>query len=100
LDGIFSVFLSTKYLLDKLRLYGKNVIGLDSVYKFTEQKYPTWLISCQLPIGKGICCAVIVTNDGSHNILEKYLKKLLELLPDWTPKVTIDHDQVEARAPG
>jgi len=90
-DPIFFVLLYKDTTFEHFKDFGKSVIGLDSVHKWTNLQIPVWLVTAETPAGTGFTGAVLVTNDATHSTLQHCLKHIIDKFPN-NPTVMIDHD--------
>lgn len=101
------IVLSNPMLEEAVFKFGSDLVGLDSVFKFSVEQFPLWLvvINCD---GYGIACYFILGSHSNEQVLSPALqfiqKRQNSLLKDkgldtiWTPRFMIDKDQVEFNA--
>jgi len=96
------------HALDGLASDGRENIGLDSVFKFTSYRHPTWIVVYRhKKSGRGVCAglcfasskeAIHVKNfmNWLRNLVEKKNSKENQVFR-WDPVVMIDHDESERK---
>ena len=95
----FKMVLSSPLLLQGLAEYGPDVVGLDSVWKYTKYKIPVWVLV--FPVAtKSSVGAYFICSDGTAESLRWCIEKVLLKVParNWWPLVMIDHDDAERLA--
>ena len=87
-EAEFCLLLTTPTLLNAKVEHSANVVGLDSVWKWTKHQIPIWLVVVDTPKG-GLVVAYIISTDGTHLQLSS---ALLVLFEEHKPFVMIAHD--------
>ena len=98
-DGVhFRMVMTSKILVNNLRKYGSNIVGLDAVWKYTKYKTPVWIVVFP-GWDTSYVGAYFLCSDGTAEALTWCLKALLSEIGDhWHPLVMIDHDDGEKKA--
>lgn len=66
-------------MLENMVDYGKEVIGLDSVYKLTRDRNPLWAITAiDAKSNMGVLCGLILGGSSTTQVLQTGLKQLLD----------------------
>jgi hypothetical protein len=70
----WKIIITEKTLLWGLATHGKEIIGLDSVYKFTKYGFPTWLVVfCHAVHHEGVTAVICPANSSTAEILSPFL---------------------------
>ena len=73
----FTLTLTTEYLWNKLKMYGKEVIGFDGVYKWTTSRIPTFVVTATNEYKEGFVGAYILSTRGDAAHLKRALEPIL-----------------------
>lgn len=96
----FTMTLTSPALKKAFHTYGKEVFGLDAVYKYTDKRIPVWVIVVHSPLGH-IKVGYIISTRGTKVEIQAALAPLLITTTqeeEFKPKVMIDHDKAECAA--
>ena len=75
----FTLILTIKYLLNKLKMYEKKVIGFDGVYKWTISRIPIFVVIVTNKYKEGFIEAYILFTKGDAAHLKRALKPILRV---------------------
>ena len=105
---VFTVIASHLQLKALIR-FGKEIVGLDSVYKWTKYRICIWALVVSDDNGHGLVTAwcISTTSDGHHvhkfiQIVKSAIKKFVKCadstfdVHSWNPIFSIDKDEAEA----
>ncbi len=100
----WKIILTEKTLLQGLATHGNEIVGLDSVYKFTKYGFPMWLLVYRhSQYLEGMTAAICLASSGdAENItfFLDFIKRQVEEVSKkpWNPIVMIDKDSAERKA--
>jgi hypothetical protein len=88
-------------LVEAYKTYGREVFGLDSIWKWTRHRVPFWILTVEAPGNGGLVVAIINASQGTAHLLSPALQAFMDkagIAADDMPAGMIDHDPAELKA--
>ncbi|KAL6071756.1 hypothetical protein QOT17_005926 [Balamuthia mandrillaris] len=100
------IFLIAPYAVTVLQRWGKDVVGLDSIYKLSKSHHPVWALVVQDDLGRSWPVAFAVASKERAAVVRFFLSSVRHFFETqtttiyspnttWQPFVMIDKDKVE-----
>ncbi|KAL6073373.1 Ras GTPase-activating protein [Balamuthia mandrillaris] len=100
------IFLIAPYAVTVLQRWGKDVVGLDSIYKLSKSHHPVWALVVQDDLGRSWPVAFAVASKERAAVVRFFLSSVRHFFgtqtttiysqnTTWQPFVMIDKDKVE-----
>ena len=75
----YCIVIQSSAMLENMINYGKEVIGIDSVYKLTRNRNPLWAVTAiDSKSNMGVLCGLILGGSSTTEVLQLGIQQLLD----------------------